>query len=451
MKNVNSIGRRTSSFPLYNDRKLVITITVLIALMVTDISLIRVYDVINKQFISLQMKEIFFTIISMACLVTEFAVLKLIKPPVGEKSRRTSNLILRYKITEAAQYIIAAILVLAVLQILFFSYYSTMVLLAVILCSYTLSIGILSLFISRILALLLIKRKAIFMFLFILALGCITINAAIAMVDVSLRLGDRSSETRALFGGSVDLSKGKYNIIDDFYFISYILSFVTAWIATATLLGNYSRRLGKAKYSLITISPMVFFIGQFIVFFTNDISSIFKIDQFFLASLATVITTLSKPLGGLMLGIGFWSMAKVATRRTALNTYLIISGFGFFLLFTSNQAILLSIAPYPPFGIATITVMGLSGYLIVLGIYMSTISLSHDSELRRSIRHVATTQSKLFDSMVSVEIEKEIEQRVMEVIKQRSVQMEKDTGVEPSLGDQEAMDYLKQVIDEIKR
>jgi hypothetical protein len=196
---------------------------------------------------------------------------------------------------------------------------------------------------------------------------------------------------------------------------------------------------------------MVFFIGQFIVFFTNDISSIFKIDQFFLASLATVITTLSKPLGGLMLGIGFWSMAKVATRRTALNTYLIISGFGFFLLFTSNQAILLSIAPYPPFGIATITVMGLSGYLIVLGIYMSTISLSHDSELRRSIRHVATTQSKLFDSMVSVEIEKEIEQRVMEVIKQRSVQMEKDTGVEPSLGDQEAMDYLKKVIDEIKR
>jgi hypothetical protein len=88
-----------------------------------------------------------------------------------------------------------------------------------------------------------------------------------------------------------------------------------------------------------------------------------------------------------MLGIGFWSMAKVGRNNTALNMYLVISGFGFLLLFTSNQAILMSIVPYPPFGIATITVTGLSAYLVVIGIYMSKISLSQDAELRRSIRH----------------------------------------------------------------
>jgi hypothetical protein len=141
----------------------------------------------------------------------------------------------------------------------------------------------------------------------------------------------------------------------------------------------------------------------------------------------------------------------VGKGHAALNRYLIISGFGFFLLFTANQAILMSIAPYPPFGIATITVIGLSAYLIVIGIYMSTISLSQDAELRRSIKQIARSQSKLFDSMVTAEIEREIENRVMQVIRTQSVEMEKEAGVQPSLNDQEIQDYLKQVIREVKR
>ncbi|HEX5977454.1 MAG TPA: hypothetical protein VFY68_09265 [Nitrososphaeraceae archaeon] len=289
------------------------------------------------------------------------------------------------------------------------------------------------------------------MMLFVFALGCITINAAITMVNVSLRIGDRQPETRAFFGGSGDLGKGKYNTIDNLYFISYILSFVSAWVATATLLSNYSKKLGKIKYLLIAVSPLVFFTGQFVSSFTNEISSIINVDRFFLASFTTIIVSLSKPLGGLMLGIGFWSMAKVGKNNTALNMYLIIAGFGFLLLFTSNQAILMSIVPYPPFGIATITVMGLSAYLVTIGIYMSAISLSQYAELYRSIRRVARLQSKLFDSMVTAEIEKEIEKRVMQVIRTQSVEMEKETGVQPSLNDQEIQDYLKQVIREVKR
>jgi hypothetical protein len=449
MKNGKSINYRISSFSLYSNRKLVILISSLIVLMVTDISLIRVYDIISKQLISFDTKEILLGIISIACLIAEYLVLMLIKPPPGdEKSKIRLHVILIYKAAKAVQYVIGTIVVFVILQILFSSYYSTIVLLAIILCSYTLSIGILSVFISRILS---FKRNTIFIFLFVLALGSITVNAAIAMVDISLRSGDRLPETRAFFGGSSDISKGKYDIIDDSYFISYIVSFVSAWIATAILLSNYLRKLGKLKYLLITISPVVFFIGQFVAFFTNEISSIFNVDQFFLAFLTTLITILSKPLGGLMLGIAFWSMAKIAKSNTTLNKYLIISGFGFFLLFTSNQALLLSIFPYPPFGIATITVIGVSAYLVVVGVYMSTVSLSQDAELRRSIRHVARTQSKLFDSMVTAEIEKEIERRVMEIIKKQSVEMENETGVQPSLNDQEIHKYLKQVIREVKR
>lgn len=51
----------------------------------------------------------------------------------------------------------------------------------------------------------------------------------------------------------------------------------------------------------------------------------------------------------------------------------------------------------------------------------------------------------------TAEIEKEIERRVMEIVKIQSVEMENETGVQPSINDQEIHNYLKQVIREVKR
>jgi hypothetical protein len=452
MKNKSIDSNKASTFPLRSNRKLLVILSALIILMVTDIALIRIYDIISKQFMPTETKEILFAVTSISCLVAEYLLLQFIKPPRNDnKSKNRLHANLLYVITKITQYVIGGIVILLILQILFSSKYSNIVLLAIILCSYVLNIGILSVFIVRILTLLPPKRNTLFMMLFVFAVGCITINAAIAMVNASLRIGDRQPETRAFFGGSGDLGKGRYNTIDNLYFVSYILSFVSAWIANAALLSTYANKLGKTKYLLIAASPLIFFVGQFVASFTNEISSMVHVDRFFLASFTTIIITLSKPLGGLMLGIGFWSMAKLGKNDTPLNMYLIISGFGFLLLFTSNQAILMSIVPYPPFGIATITVMGLSAYFVVIGIYMSTISLAQDAELRRSIRRVARTQSKLFDSMVTAEIEREIEMRVMQVIRTQSVEMEKETGVQPSLNDQEIHDYLNRVIKEVKK
>ncbi len=39
----------------------------------------------------------------------------------------------------------------------------------------------------------------------------------------------------------------------------------------------------------------------------------------------------------------------------------------------------------------------------------------------------------------------------MQIIRTQSVEMEKETGVQPSLDDQEIQDYLKQVIKEVRK
>ena len=55
----------------------------------------------------------------------------------------------------------------------------------------------------------------------------------------------RSSETRSYVGGSGDTSKGRFDALDNLYFISFIFLFASAWIATAQLLKYYARRIGN--------------------------------------------------------------------------------------------------------------------------------------------------------------------------------------------------------------
>jgi hypothetical protein len=144
-------------------------------------------------------------------------------------------------------------------------------------------------------------------------------------------------------------------------------------------------------------------------------------------------------------------MARVVDKKSPVRRYLVFTGFGFLLLFSSNQAILMSIAPYPPFGIATVTAMGISAYLVMIGLYTSTVSMSQDTELRRSIRRLAKSQTRLFDSMVLAESGKEIEKRVLELIKKQSLEMETRTGIETALDEKEAREYIKEVMKEIKK
>jgi hypothetical protein len=152
-----------------------------------------------------------------------------------------------------------------------------------------------------------------------------------------------------------------------------------------------------------------------------------------------------------MLALSFWVVARTVGRSSPLRIYLIISGLGLLLLFATNQAILLSIAPYPPFGFASVTLTGLSAYLAVVGIYTSSISMSNDAKIRKSIKSLAKSESRLLDSIASAEMQKEVESRVIKVVKAQSTEIEDQTGSKPSLTDDEIKEYLDKVLKEIKR
>ena len=158
---------------------------------------------------------------------------------------------------------------------------------------------------------------------------------------------------------------------------------------------------------------------------------------------------MSKVVGGILFGVVFWFIARSFTHSRIVKDYMIMSAFGFVLLFVSNQAVVLISAPYPPFGLPTISVMGLSSYLILIGIYSSAISISEDQNLRKSIRKATIQQSDLLSDIGTAEMQMELEKRVMRIVKEDSDTMTKETGVTHSMSEVEMQEYLNQVLAEI--
>jgi hypothetical protein len=105
---------------------------------------------------------------------------------------------------------------------------------------------------------------------------------------------------------------------------------------------------------------------------------------------------------------------------------------------------------YPPFGLATVSLMGLAAYLVLVGIYSSAISMSEDSKLRQSIRQFALREAKLLDSIGTAQMEQEIRKKVLAFTKQNQDRMTEETGIHPSLTDEDVKAYLEQVINEVK-
>jgi hypothetical protein len=277
-------------------------------------------------------------------------------------------------------------------------------------------------------------------------------NACVTLVLVDVLLVDKPREvmSRAQLNAPFINANPVNTTLNYAYIITTITSFIITWCATIGLLKNYIYKMGKFRYSLVLILPLAYFVSQFLVFSLGLLGPVLISNPIFYGILFTMLFTLSKPIGGIIFAIGFWMIARNIHKDNVVRNYLIISAYGFLLLFTSNQGMVLTITQYPPFGLVTISFVGLASYLLLLGIYSSAISISHDAKLRREIRHLAIRESKLLDSIGTAQMEQEIVRRVVTVAKKHSDSMIERTGVQPSLSEHDINEYMKEVLREIK-
>jgi hypothetical protein len=438
----------------YDNRSIFLLLSIIIAFLLLDTLLIKIYPFTTTQAV-LESRLAIFVIIGAVYMIGQLLILKFIR----EKSRKIQSkeqlhIDRLHTFVVITQFAITVILALVILQMVTVSRYSNGMIIAITTMSNVLSIFLMGILAKRFFSWYSSNRSIVVIF-YAISSALIAANVILTLMLVDIILLQQPTEVRphagpiaptsSLFVATISLA----SILNHAYIITTVASYVSFWFSTALLLYHYSERLGRTRFWISLSIPLLFFISQFMPFFVDLFSSFRQSEPILFSLIYTVIFTLSKPVGGILFGVAFWIIARSLPRKSVVRDYFIISAFGIVLLFTSNQAIILVSFTYPPFGLATVSFLGISSYLILVGIYSSAISVSQDVSLRKSIRNHALKEVKLIESIGTAQVQQEIERKVMTFTQKTRDSMVENTGIIPSLNDADIKKYLEDVISEI--
>jgi hypothetical protein len=220
--------------------------------------------------------------------------------------------------------------------------------------------------------------------------------------------------------------------------------FTLIWIATSLLLLHNVKRIGFFKYWLIVSIAILYYLFA-ILPITDTFVQLFLNDDF---RIAILLDTYSTPVFGLFASIGLWSIARSIRINHDVKNFMTISAIGFFLFFLTGEAAVFQTS-FPPFGIINISLFFVSSYLLITGLSITALSISKDSELRKYIRNSTINKIKLLENMSDAEMEKEINNKVIEVL-QRSeiINSQYPSSVSSSMSSTEIKKYIEELLKE---
>jgi hypothetical protein len=416
-----------------------------------ELSLIKIYSISISEVI-LNSGTIFFVGIGIIYVIGQYLLLGFAKGFNKRRMVEELHLNLTRRTVTIVQYVLTAIFVLVSLQMFLTARYSIVLLIAATTISYGLSIVMLGLLAQKFFLWFRAKKKFVVL-LYGLSSSMLVLNAILTVAYVDLVLNQLppyiNPHPSIVFTPSI-VPGSAQDILNTGFVFSSILSFMLSWGATVLLLRYLSLRWGKARYWIIFGLSLAYFLIQFLPLFYN-VFSLFpqSVSAFYLY---TLFFTYSRPVGAILFGVAFWVIGRRLRHsgRTVMD-YMIISGIGLVLLFASNQAIIFVNEPYPPFGFVSVLYVGLTSYLVLIGIYSSAISISEDSKLRSSIRDFAMKEATLLDSIGMAEMEQQIERKVSSFTKQNQDKLVEETGIQSTLTEEDMKQYIDQVIEEVVR
>lgn len=117
---------------------------------------------------------------------------------------------------------------------------------------------------------------------------------------------------------------------------------------------------------------------------------------------------------------------------------------------TSNLIFIhgLSCIVAPPFGLVTISFMGLASYMLSIGIFASSRELVRDAIIRRELSKIAGKQVSLFQNIGVAELEKTLV-RSIKPIMDKAV-FTKDTSLQDPTNQEDYKQMVREVLTELK-
>ncbi len=424
----------------------------LIVTVVLDTSIIKIYDLSYKHFVSMQNKITLFAVNSSLCLVLQCLAIYYIRHSV-EKNTRDRRLGIQFvqKILIISISVLATSLAILTIQMYYNSSYDSWNLIFIISFTYGTASVILIILCTLFISWYKAKRDRLVLLYFISIL-IIVINFVVTAIYTCINISDRPSEVREFVGGSMDVTVGRHVFLEVLYAVSSIASFGSLWAATVVLMKDYrSKFINAFTYWIILSLPLIYFLLStfYKLILTGFLIQYLTADPITVSIILTAVLSLSKPIGGLTFGIVFWKISKTLSYERNIKTFMIISGWGILLIFAANQGISQSLNPYPPFGLYTNSVLILAAYVTLLGIYNAATLVSVNFDVRKSIRKHAS-ESKLLDLIGQAEMNSELQKTVENIVGDKNL-LEKKAEGNLDLDEDELKKHLDFIIRDKKK
>ena len=389
-----------------------------------------------------------FIIMAVIFAVTQYFILGYVKQTSQDNSPRAKSLHLgiTHSIVSIAQFVLVAILAFVIVQIIILQQYNILTIYVSYVISFGLWIATLGLLAKAFFYWYWLSNKNFMVLILALSMIAFVFNGTANIVYSFSFLSEQkpivTSEDIAYFPEfDVETLVGQTNLVSQ---ASNIISYILIWIGTVKLLYPYIRKFGKIKFWAIMVAPMVYYLINFPLFVLGFFTPSENSD----AMTNIIIFNFAAIFTGIIFGVAFLSVAKTLKKDSELRNHMIIAAWGFTLFYIAGSATA-SQAAYPPYGLASISFVGLSCYLIYSGLYSSAVTVSQDTTLRKSIRRSVTEQSKLLDSIGTAHMEQELQSRVLTIAKKNSDALAEESGVETSMTEDDMEDYLEIVMNEL--
>lgn len=310
------------------------------------------------------------------------------------------------------------------------------------------SIVLIGVLVSRF-AIWLVKNRNLSILLYGAAFTVFFLAAASALVTILLEVEARTPSITPI-PNPWDKTSTRNTVFSEAYRFSSLAMFGLIWLATSLMLKNFSvnyvKGIGRNKYWFLVTLPLVYFIvsSDYVI---NQLNA-YIFEYPYLSNLFIYLLGGTKQVGGLFFAASFILMSKNASNKN-LKIFLAFSAAGIMMLFSSLQISVIQLIPYPPFGLATLSSLPISSYLLLIGLYYSAQSIAFDRGILVSLKNrVKEDPSEFLSDIGSAEWSKNIESTVEGIVKRTRTSL---SHTDSELSTKDVQLYLSEVLEEIGR
>ncbi|MGB9169146.1 MAG: hypothetical protein WCB31_09495 [Nitrososphaeraceae archaeon] len=210
------------------------------------------------------------------------------------------------------------------------------------------------------------------------------------------------------------------------------------------MLKQYSAKFGRTKFWILIAVPLVGFIGLENINKVPIFRELILLYPHLYGLFSSIMPTIFQLVLAILFGLGLFNTAKIINEKK-LSLSLFVSALGIMILIGSQEIFGVYVGAYPPYGLVSVSFMGLGSYLLFLGVITSSINITKNIKIRDDII-LKIENSNLLKDIGITEWNIEIEKSIKKITHESVLKAEK-----PDPSPEELQNLMNNIVDELKK